>query len=137
VYFCTEDVSDATFVIVNAGLYYIFVEQGYIATDPTAKRKCQEYLHLCQVNLETALANLALFLPAKPESLQALLLGVRIPFSSSSTSTGMLMLMLTQRLGPGIVRDWDLETNSSLAPERKCRPRMCHHGMAPRGPAQE
>ena len=77
VYFSTEDYSDAIFILVNAGLYYIFVEQGFNSKDPTAKSQYHVYRQMCQVNLETALSRLPLLLPGKSESIEALLIGVR------------------------------------------------------------
>ena len=76
VYFATEDFSDATFIIVNAMLYNLFMEQNSLATDPTARDEYLVYMRQSQANLETALANTQLFLNTKVENVQALLLGV-------------------------------------------------------------
>ncbi|KAJ3520362.1 hypothetical protein NM208_g13737 [Fusarium decemcellulare] len=76
VYFPTDDFSDSTFIIVNAGLYYLFLEQHSLTADNNAvKEEFASYLHICRVNLETALANMSLFMSAKVETVQALLLG--------------------------------------------------------------
>ncbi|POR34331.1 Putative transcriptional regulatory protein C11D3.07c [Tolypocladium paradoxum] len=75
VYFATEDFSDATFVIVNAMLYHLFMEQTSLATDPTVRDEYHAYMQQCRANLETSLANTPLFLSAKVENVQALLLG--------------------------------------------------------------
>ncbi|KAG5766964.1 hypothetical protein H9Q72_004974 [Fusarium xylarioides] len=67
VYFPIEDFSDAVFIIVNIGLYYLFLEclpEGH-----------NSYLHTVRINLETALANINLFMPTTIENIQALLLG--------------------------------------------------------------
>ena len=81
VYFPTDDFSDAVFAIVNAGLYYMFLEQHALAEDKATKEEYETYIQMCRVNLETAVANLPLFLSAKVENVRALLLGVRnMPF---------------------------------------------------------
>ncbi|RFN43655.1 hypothetical protein FIE12Z_12121 [Fusarium flagelliforme] len=67
VYFPTEDYSDAVFIIVNIGLYYLILECLPDGHD--------SYLHTTRVNLETALANINLFMPTTVENIQALLLG--------------------------------------------------------------
>ncbi|KAH7308693.1 hypothetical protein B0I35DRAFT_464246 [Stachybotrys elegans] len=75
VYFATEDFSDATFLLVNAGLYNLYVELQALATEPPLRAQYQSYVHMCRVNIETTLANLPLFLSPKLEVIQALLLG--------------------------------------------------------------
>ncbi|GKT51277.1 uncharacterized protein ColSpa_11458 [Colletotrichum spaethianum] len=76
VYFCTDNFADTTFIIVNGALFYLFMEQAYLAPDATAREEFERYQHMCQSNLETALACLPLMLPAKIESIEALLLAV-------------------------------------------------------------
>ncbi|KAF4508921.1 hypothetical protein G6O67_005242 [Ophiocordyceps sinensis] len=75
VYFATEDFSDATFTIVNAMLYNLFMEQHALATDPMVRDEYHAYMQRCRANLETCLANTPLFLSAKIENVQALVLG--------------------------------------------------------------
>lgn len=77
VYFATEDFSAATFIIVNAGLFYLFQERVMEADNEPVASEYQRYCSMCRDNLETALANLSLLLPAKVENIEALLLGVR------------------------------------------------------------
>lgn len=76
VYFPTEDFSQATFAIVNSGLYNLFMEQYSLEEDSAKRAEYQEYALMAQANLETCLANLPLFLSAKIENVQTLLLGV-------------------------------------------------------------
>lgn len=76
VYFAIEEYSDATFIVVNAGLYNGFIEWSFTTKDPTEREEYREYLCLCRKNLETALGNLDLLMPAKPESIEALAFGV-------------------------------------------------------------
>lgn len=65
--------------MVNGGLYNTFIEWGFMAKDRETREECQKYLSLCRNNLETALVNLNLLMPAKAESIEALALGVRPP----------------------------------------------------------
>lgn len=77
VYFPTEDFTDATFIIVNVGLYYLFLEQHALTIDNKAlKDEFASHLHTSRVNLETGLANMSLFMSIKIETVQALLMGV-------------------------------------------------------------
>lgn len=76
VYFAIEDYSDATFIVVNGGLYNTFIEWSFAAKDRESREEGQKYLSLCRNNLETALANLNLLMPARAESIEALALGV-------------------------------------------------------------
>lgn len=76
VYFPTDDFSHATFIIVNAGLYYLFIEQYALASDKATKEELEPLIHLCRVNLETSLSNTSLFMSSKVQTIQALLLGV-------------------------------------------------------------
>lgn len=76
VYFPSDHFPDSTFVIVNAGLYYLFLEQHAAASDKATKDEFEPFIHFCRVNLETALANMSLFMSAKLETIQALFIGV-------------------------------------------------------------
>lgn len=75
VYFATEDYSLMTWGVVNAGLYFLFQEKASLAQG-AQRAQLLEYQHLCRDNLETALANLPLLMPARKESVEVLLLGV-------------------------------------------------------------
>ncbi|KAI5463944.1 hypothetical protein BGZ63DRAFT_421035 [Mariannaea sp. PMI_226] len=75
VYFPTDDFSEATFIIVNAGLYYMFLEQHSFAQDKATKEQYEPYIQTCRINLETAFANMSMFVSAKIDTVQALLLG--------------------------------------------------------------
>ena len=77
VYFCTEAYSPATFIIVNCGLYNLFLELSFTAKDCLIEENYQAYLRLCKYNTETALASLKLLVLATKEIIQALTLGVR------------------------------------------------------------
>ncbi|KAH7136670.1 hypothetical protein B0J13DRAFT_449759 [Dactylonectria estremocensis] len=86
VYFPTEDFSDSAFAIVNAGLYYMFLEQHSFAPDIATKGEYESYIQICRVNLETALANMSLFMPNKVETVQSLILGTMYAIDVSRPS---------------------------------------------------
>ncbi|EXJ76568.1 uncharacterized protein A1O5_01076 [Cladophialophora psammophila CBS 110553] len=86
VYFATEDYSTAIFIIVNAGLYYIFQEKSFM--DESESQDYLQYHYLCRDNLETALANLPLLLPPNKEIVEALLLGVTYLIEISKFTLG-------------------------------------------------
>ncbi|KAM0198369.1 hypothetical protein ACHAPI_003892 [Fusarium lateritium] len=75
VYFPTEDFADSIFIIVNVGLYYLFLEQHSLTTDKALKDEFTSHLHTSRINLETGLANMSLFMSIKVETVQALLMG--------------------------------------------------------------
>jgi len=74
VYFATDDYSVGTFIIVNAGLYYLFQEKSI--QYPSKAAEFLKYHYKCRDNLETALGSLPLLLTQKRENVEALLLGV-------------------------------------------------------------
>lgn len=79
VYF-SEHFSEADFIIANSGLLQVFIEQSEGLPDKT---ESLNYAHICRTNLETALVNLPLHLPATLDMISALLLGVSsLPFTS-------------------------------------------------------
>ncbi|THC92078.1 hypothetical protein EYZ11_008459 [Aspergillus tanneri] len=78
VYFATDEYSDATFIIVNGGLFYAFGECSVLEKDPETRESYRRYVKLCHANLETALANLSLLMPARMESIEALTLGPQL-----------------------------------------------------------
>ncbi|KAJ5708899.1 transcriptional regulator family: Fungal Specific TF [Penicillium malachiteum] len=75
VYFCTEDYSDATFIVTNFGFYNIFIELAFGENEKTARDEYQHYVQICKYNLEAALANLNILMPATFDSILALSLG--------------------------------------------------------------
>lgn len=94
VYFATEDYSLATFIVVNAGLFYLFQEKATRADEAHQAEKLLEYRNLCRDNLETALMALPLFMPARKESIEALLLAVS--FSRCHSQNPYLVHDITQ-----------------------------------------
>lgn len=86
VYFALEEFSQATFIIVNAGLYYLFQEKSVTAESDAAVREYTGYYELCRDNLETGLANLKFFLGASMETIEALLLGASYAIEVSRPS---------------------------------------------------
>ncbi|EFQ26850.1 fungal specific transcription factor domain-containing protein [Colletotrichum graminicola M1.001] len=90
IYFCTDNFADTTFVIVNGALFYLFMEQSYLAPNAEAREEFERYQHICQSNLETALTCLPLMLPAKRESIEALLLAAVYSIDVSKASLAWL-----------------------------------------------
>lgn len=76
VYFRTDEYTCCSYIIVNAALYYLFLEEAYMSDDEERRGTYTEYYQICQTNLETALGNLPMFLPAHCETIEALHLGV-------------------------------------------------------------
>lgn len=76
VYFCAEEYSDAAFIVTNFCLYSVFFELGITKTAGSLGEECQEYIDTCRNNLEAALANLNILMPATQESIMALAVGV-------------------------------------------------------------
>ena len=74
VYF-SEDYSESDFILVNSGLHSLFWDRA-TRVEGKEKEECLRYATMCQANLETALANLPLHLPATADMVVALLFGV-------------------------------------------------------------
>ncbi|GAB1312466.1 hypothetical protein MFIFM68171_02676 [Madurella fahalii] len=74
VYFAPDDYSLMVWGVVNAGLYFLFQEKA-ILSEGAQKAQMLEYQALCRDNLETALTNLPLLMPARRDSIEVLLLG--------------------------------------------------------------
>ncbi len=82
IYFATDDPSEGTFIIVNAGLASLYFEAAVNASDPAERARYHACWAMCARNLEIALGQLNLMMPATMENIEALLMGV----SSSSES---------------------------------------------------
>ncbi|KAH7008472.1 hypothetical protein EDB80DRAFT_716630 [Ilyonectria destructans] len=74
VYF-SEDYSESDFIISNTGMMYLFQEVGYSKPEGKEREENLSYATMCRVNLETALSNLPLHLPANSSMIRALILG--------------------------------------------------------------
>jgi hypothetical protein len=74
VYF-SDDYTEADFIVVNAGLHILFWTYARFVEEDEAGRY-RALSHLCALNLETALANLPLHLPATSDHILALVSGV-------------------------------------------------------------
>lgn len=75
-YFATNEITLEIFIIVNAGLFYLFQESAILGECPADDAEFRSYRKLCQDNLETALSSLNLLVPVGIENIEALLLGV-------------------------------------------------------------
>ncbi|KAH8198188.1 hypothetical protein TruAng_007669 [Truncatella angustata] len=93
-YFCTDDadLSEALFIIVNAGLMYLFFEGSITATPGSAEKvRLEQCCSMCQNNVEAALAHLPLMMPATMENIEALLMGASLSIDSSRPSLAWLL----------------------------------------------
>ncbi|KAK8037628.1 hypothetical protein PG991_000974 [Apiospora marii] len=96
-YFHTDhsDIPEALFLNVNAGLIYLFFEKSIRAPAGTAeKATLEKCTAMCQYNMETAIAQLPLILPATLENCEALLMGASFAVDVSRPS---LAWLLTER----------------------------------------
>ncbi|KAK8023778.1 hypothetical protein PG993_011844 [Apiospora rasikravindrae] len=96
-YFHTDhsDIPEALFLNVNAGLIYLFFEKSIRAPAGTAaKATLEKCTAMCQLNMETAIAQLPLLLPATLENCEALLMGASFAVDVSRPS---LAWLLTER----------------------------------------
>ncbi|KAI1343461.1 fungal-specific transcription factor domain protein [Xylariaceae sp. FL0016] len=94
IYFHTEegDLSEATFIITNAGLTYLFFEAALSAESAEEKAKFMQYREMCRRNLEIALAQLNMMMPATGENVEALLMGASFCIEFSRASLAWLLV---------------------------------------------
>lgn len=90
--------------------------------DPKTRDEYQRYLRLCQTNIETALANLSICMPARAEYIEALALGVRTLLDGGSfdkllrTLTAVYVGSLCDRDVEAVVRsDIDLYGSPTMS----------------------
>ncbi|KAH8164700.1 hypothetical protein CIB48_g3538 [Xylaria polymorpha] len=91
-YFATDGSSEASFIIVNAGLTYIFFEASLTAADATKKARYEECRAMSQNNLEIALAQLNMMMPATAENIEALLMGACFCIDESRASVAWIFV---------------------------------------------
>lgn len=92
VYFATEDFGLSRFIVVNGGLFHLFEEKSATEKNEVNRELFAKCQRLCGDNIETALANLPLFLPPSGEMVEALVLGVSQPCPVLSTRLHPLTL---------------------------------------------
>ncbi|GAP87980.1 putative fungal specific transcription factor domain-containing protein [Rosellinia necatrix] len=91
-YFVTDTLSEASFIIVNAGLTYIFFEASLTASDPIKKARYDECRATSQNNLEIAIAQLNMMMPATAENIEALLMGASFCIDESRASLAWILV---------------------------------------------
>ncbi|KAI0182692.1 fungal-specific transcription factor domain protein [Xylaria flabelliformis] len=91
-YFSTEGASEASFIIVNAGLTYIFFEASLTATDAAKKAQYEECRAMSQNNLEIAMAQLNMMMPPSAENIEALLMGACYCIDESRASVAWILV---------------------------------------------
>ncbi|KAK8074098.1 hypothetical protein PG994_004997 [Apiospora phragmitis] len=90
-----HDIPEALFLNVNAGLIYLFFEKSIRAPAGTAEKAALEKCTaMCRLNMETAIAQLPLLMPATLENCEALLMGASFAVDVSRPS---LAWLLTER----------------------------------------
>ncbi|KAK4040384.1 hypothetical protein C8A01DRAFT_46280 [Parachaetomium inaequale] len=113
VYFATDDYSLMSWGVVNAGLYFLLQEKASLA-DGAQRAQLLEYQSLCRDNLETALTNLPLLMPARKESIEVLLLGalyaIEISKFSIARDLNTIAATLCQTLGYHRIRGGAADT---------------------------
>lgn len=72
------EMSHADMIIVNAGLYWLFLECKNVTIDPVKRSQLQSHAGICRDNLETILSLLPFHLPMAMDTVFALSLAVRI-----------------------------------------------------------
>ncbi|TDZ30973.1 putative transcriptional regulatory protein [Colletotrichum trifolii] len=127
VYFCTDTFADTTFIIVNGALFYLFMEQAYHATEAPAREEFERYQHTCQTNLETALVCLPLILPAKVESIEALLVAAVYAVDVSKASLAWLFTSTAASLCQTLGYHRISQTRSASAGPRDIKPLLFWH----------
>ncbi|PCD26305.1 hypothetical protein AU210_012735 [Fusarium oxysporum f. sp. radicis-cucumerinum] len=122
VYF-SEDASECDRIIANYGLLELFTARSQLETEDPGQS--QQYALMCRANLESALADLPLYLPATAEMAVALLLGAihtmqiskpLLAFSLSSKALELCQTLGYHQLSPsqdGTVSD-DVKTKQLL-----------------------
>ncbi|KAM0278526.1 hypothetical protein ACHAQH_005093 [Verticillium albo-atrum] len=70
--YSTDQAAVADHIIVNAGLYWLFVECSNVVDDETLRAEYRRQSKVCQSNLETTLSNLPFNLPSTLETVLAL-----------------------------------------------------------------
>ncbi|KAI1177761.1 hypothetical protein F4777DRAFT_595914 [Nemania sp. FL0916] len=91
-YFVTDDPSEASFIIVNAGLTYIFFEASLSTTDPVKRVRYEECRATAQSNLEIALAQLSMTMPATADNIEAMLMGASFCIDESRASLAWILI---------------------------------------------
>ncbi|KAJ5919957.1 transcriptional regulator family: Fungal Specific TF [Penicillium verhagenii] len=103
VYFSTDDYSDAAFIAAHFGLYNTFIELSFTEKESATREEYQNYVQLCKENLEAALANLSILMPATHETIVALSLGamhgIEIAKPSLSWTLASTAIHMCQTLG--------------------------------------
>ncbi|KAL0943723.1 fungal specific transcription factor domain-containing protein [Colletotrichum truncatum] len=104
VYFAPNEFNEAEFIIVNAGLQSLYMDMETIGTcTQQQKEEYHKMSRVCRGNLETALANLPLHLPATMDMIVALLFGsyhaVEVAKPSLAWTLNSAAAQLCQSLG--------------------------------------
>ncbi|KAL4888603.1 fungal-specific transcription factor domain protein [Aspergillus ambiguus] len=98
VFFATEDFSEEAFIIANGGLYFIFSECMFMEKTAGGKETYRKYIDMMRSNLQSALANLSLLMPATAETISALSLGAIYAIEISKPSFALTLTSAASHL---------------------------------------
>ncbi|KAL1913209.1 hypothetical protein Sste5344_000756 [Sporothrix stenoceras] len=127
VYFATEDFALSRFIVVNGGLFHLFEEKAATHNSEAEREMFAKCQRLCGDNIETALANLPLFLPPSGEMVEALVLGVTYAIESSkftlawqlnSAAATMCQALGWHRVSPAVTQNGTTQTSIGELQER-------------------
>jgi len=92
-YFSTEEPTESAFVLVNTGLITLFFEASLEVgdSDPVKRAEYEACTAMCQNNIEVALAQMPLMMPATLENTEALLNGASFSVEVSRPSLAWLL----------------------------------------------
>ncbi|KAJ3487661.1 hypothetical protein NLG97_g6361 [Lecanicillium saksenae] len=112
-------VSKFTFITIHVLLYFVFTEAH------SESCKCgeggEDYVPLidtCEVNIETGIASLPFFVPAKAENVQALLLGASLPALYGITASKPQLAQYLATRAAQICHPWGCRPTSGATPEQ-------------------
>lgn len=88
VFFSVDEYPPSTAIIVFGNLFWLFEEFSWRAPDQQEKNEYRQCADLCRTNFEACVSSLDIFLPATPENVEALLMGVSL---ASTVATNHLM----------------------------------------------
>ncbi|KAH8648596.1 hypothetical protein BX600DRAFT_475521 [Xylariales sp. PMI_506] len=95
VYFWTEatDIPDALFITVNVGLLYLFLEDFVMAPPGVAKQpELEQSYSMCKTNVETAIGQVPLLMPATLDVIKGLLLATSFSVDMSRPTQAWLLV---------------------------------------------
>ncbi|KAK4220323.1 fungal-specific transcription factor domain-containing protein [Rhypophila decipiens] len=123
--YLSENYNEADFIMVNACLHYLFETYSY-QLEGDEQAEYRRLSKLCGANLETALSNLPLHLPANVDTIAALLLGAYYAIDLSQPQLSWILSSkaseLCQTLGYHRLATYQQPTRPPLHPSQPMTP---------------